>query len=134
MRVYLLTAVIASVSLMMLTACGNAAAPVGVSNVASNSRSTAPSQSVTGGTNGGTVTRGPAQGVDAHGHADTAKRITVEEAKVAFDKGDVVFVDTRADVYWQKEHIKGSINIPEDKVELRYKEIPKGKKVIAYCS
>jgi 3-mercaptopyruvate sulfurtransferase SseA len=71
---------------------------------------------------------------DEHGHADDAPRISLADAKKDFDAGNVVFVDTRAAVAYQQEHIKGALNIPMEAVETRYKEIPASKKIIAYCS
>lgn len=67
-------------------------------------------------------------------HSDDAPRITLEEAKKDFDKGNVLFIDTRPAAAYNVEHIKGAINIPADAVEAHYSEIPKSKKVIAYCS
>lgn len=60
-------------------------------------------------------------------------RITAEEAKKDFDAGTAVFVDTRSEYAYNLERIKGAINIPMDKFEARYTEIPIGKKIIAYC-
>ena len=74
------------------------------------------------------------QKTDEHGHADEAPRITLADAKKDFDAGNVVFVDTRAEATYKQEHIKGAINMPMEAVEARYKEIPTGKKIIAYCS
>jgi uncharacterized protein YgiB involved in biofilm formation len=71
---------------------------------------------------------------DEHGHADDAPRITLAEAKKEFDAGNVVFVDTRAKSAYDTEHIKGAINMATGDVEARYKELPTGKKIIAYCS
>jgi predicted sulfurtransferase len=71
---------------------------------------------------------------DEHGHADDAPRISLADAKKDFDAGNVVFVDTRADVAYKQEHIKGAINVPMEAVEMRYREIPANKKIIAYCS
>ncbi|HEX8248120.1 MAG TPA: rhodanese-like domain-containing protein [Pyrinomonadaceae bacterium] len=71
---------------------------------------------------------------DEHGHADDAPRISLADAKKDFDAGNVVFVDTRAEVAYKQEHIKGAVNVPMEAVETRYKEIPKSKKIIAYCS
>jgi predicted sulfurtransferase len=71
---------------------------------------------------------------DEHGHADDAPRIALVDAKKDFDAGNVVFVDTRAKAAYDTEHIKGAINMTSDAVEARYKEIPTGKKIIAYCS
>ncbi|MDQ3180816.1 MAG: rhodanese-like domain-containing protein [Acidobacteriota bacterium] len=67
-------------------------------------------------------------------HKDDAPRISLEDAKKAFDKGGVLFIDTRAESAYKTEHIKGAISIPVETIEDRYKEIPKDKKVIAYCS
>jgi predicted sulfurtransferase len=66
--------------------------------------------------------------------ADDAPRISLADAKKDFDAGNAVFVDTRAAVAYQQEHVKGAINIPMEAVETRYKEIPTDKKIIAYCS
>lgn len=71
---------------------------------------------------------------DEHGHTDDAPRISLAEAKKDFDAGNAVFVDTRAEIAYKQEHIKGAINLPMEAVEMRYKEIPTGKKIIAYCS
>ena len=63
-----------------------------------------------------------------------APRITLADAKKAFDEGKVVFVDTRADVKYKEEHIKGAMNIPAEAFQTRYAEVPKDKKIITYCS
>src|SRR5262245_47396640 len=58
---------------------------------------------------------------------DDAPRISLADAKKAFDDGSAVFIDTRpADVYKQ-EHVKGSLNITKDTLEARYSELPKDK-------
>ena len=71
---------------------------------------------------------------DEHGHVDDAPRITLADAKKDFDAGSAIFVDTRAKAAYDNEHIKGSINMTTGDVEARYKELPIGKKIIAYCS
>jgi predicted sulfurtransferase len=60
-------------------------------------------------------------------------RIAVEDAKKEFDAGTAVFVDTRSEYAYNIEHIKGAMNIPAENFEERYKDIPTGKKIIAYC-
>lgn len=65
---------------------------------------------------------------------DDMKRISVDEAKTVFDKGDAVIVDTRAAEQFEQEHIKGAINIPSFEFQKRYKELPTDKQIIAYCS
>lgn len=82
-----------------------------------------------------TATTAPAKtDAPAAEHSDDAPRINLEDAKKAFDAGNVVIVDTRAEVAYKVEHIKGAINIPAEAFQTRYKEVPKGKKIIAYCS
>ena len=66
--------------------------------------------------------------------ADTASRISLADAKKDFDAGSAIFVDTRDEAAYKNEHVKGAINISMNAVETRYKEIPTGKKIIAYCS
>lgn len=65
---------------------------------------------------------------------DDAARISLEEAKADFDKKAAVFVDTRNEDAYKVEHIKDAISLPLDAVEKRFKELPKDKKIIAYCS
>jgi len=72
--------------------------------------------------------------VDEHGHTDDAPRISIAEAKKEFDAGTAVFVDTRAEVAWRAERIKGAISVPAEAVLQRYKDIPTDKKIIAYCT
>jgi hypothetical protein len=71
---------------------------------------------------------------DDHGHADDAPRIALADAKKDFDAGTAIFVDTRDESAYKNEHIKGSINISMNTIEAKYKELPKDKKIIAYCS
>jgi predicted sulfurtransferase len=65
---------------------------------------------------------------------EEAPRISLEDAKKDFDAGKAIFVDTRAEVQYKAEHIKGAINIPAEAFQTRYTEVPKDKKIIAYCS
>ena len=75
-------------------------------------------------------------GTDSHGHADghDAPRITLAEAKKDFDAGTAVFIDTHMPEQYEQRHIKGSINVPANNMEPYVNKIPKGKKIIAYCS
>ena len=114
MRFILLTMAILAVG---SAACQDAAPPVKVESAKTTTTNAAAPQKT-----------------DEHGHADEAPRITLADAKKDFDAGNVVFVDTRAEATYKQEHIKGAINMPMEAVEARYKEIPTGKKIIAYCS
>jgi 3-mercaptopyruvate sulfurtransferase SseA len=65
---------------------------------------------------------------------DGAPRITLADAKAEFDKGGAVFIDTRPEETYKQEHVKGAINITLMDDASKYDKIPKGRKVIAYCS
>ncbi len=100
----------------VLTACQDAAPPIKIetARTAANTKS--------------------APKADEHGHTDEAPRISLADAKKDFDAGNAVFVDTRAASAFKTEHVKGAINLPAEAFEAKYKEIPAGKKIIAYCS
>ncbi len=61
------------------------------------------------------------------------ERIPLAEAKKAFDDGSAVFVDTHSAASFEVQRIKNAINIPPDQIA-KADSLPKGKKIIAYCS
>lgn len=65
---------------------------------------------------------------------DDMKRISVEEAKAAFDSGKAFFIDTRDAEAYKAEHIKGAVNIMANEIQDRYKQLPTDKQIIVYCS
>lgn len=60
-------------------------------------------------------------------------RISIEDAKTAYDKKDSVFVDARSTDIYKQEHITGAINIPLG-TDNEFGSLPKGKRIIVYCS
>ena len=60
-------------------------------------------------------------------------RISIEDAKTAHDKGNSIFVDSRSADDYKREHITGAINIPYG-TDGEFKSLPKGKRIIVYCS
>ena len=118
MRFILSMIAVFAVGLSVLTACQNSAALLKAENT-NITKQASPNA---------------APKTDEHGHMDDAPRITLADAKKDFDDGNAVFVDTRAEVAYQQGHIKGAINLPMEAFEMRYKEIPTNKKIIAYCS
>ena len=58
-------------------------------------------------------------------------RISIEEAKKEVDAGRAVIVDSRAEDAYKHERIAGSINVPSAD---KFDSLPKGKKLIVYCS
>ncbi len=65
---------------------------------------------------------------------DSVPRITLAEAKKDFDEGTAVFIDTHSKEQFAAQHIKGAINISYTDIAANLNKIPKGKKIIAYCS
>jgi len=61
-------------------------------------------------------------------------RISLEEAKAHHDAGTAVFIDTHSPSVFAEEHIVGAINLPVSEGVPDVNKIPKGKKIIAYCS
>jgi rhodanese-related sulfurtransferase len=60
------------------------------------------------------------------------RRLSIDELKAAFDKGEVLIVDVRSEESFKRGHIKGAISVPLDKIEEQ--KIPSEKKIVTYCS
>ena len=60
-------------------------------------------------------------------------RITLEDAKKAYDDKTAIFVDSRPLESYKIEHVKGAINIPLGSTT-DFSSLPKGKTIIVYCS
>lgn len=115
MRAFLF--ILAAGAVFYVAACTNPAPPVAVNKTPSQPAATP-----------------AATAADEHGHQDDAPRISLADAKKAFDAGDAVIVDVRDEMAYKTEHIKGSINVPLNELDAKANTIPKGKKIIAYCS
>jgi hypothetical protein len=113
-----------ALGLSVLTACQETASPTAKVETAKQTNANAAPN----------ANSNAAPKTDEHGHADEAARINLADAKKEFDAGNAVFIDTRAETAYNTEHIKGALNITENNFEEKYKEIPQGKKIIAYCS
>lgn len=61
-------------------------------------------------------------------------RISAQDAKKDFDAGHVVFVDTRGKGAFDVEHLPGAVVIEYNAPETEFDKLPKGKKIILYCS
>jgi len=66
---------------------------------------------------------------DAH----DAPRISLADAKKAYDAG-ATFVDVRDATAYKTEHVKGALHIPISEAAANEDKLPKGKKIIVYCS
>ncbi len=66
---------------------------------------------------------------------DAVPRIKVEEAKREADAGNVIFVDSRPEAAFKAEHLPGAVSIPLGAdAAAKFSELPKGKKIIVYCT
>jgi 3-mercaptopyruvate sulfurtransferase SseA len=61
-------------------------------------------------------------------------RISLAEAKKAFDEKSAVIIDARPEATYNTEHIAGAINIPFGEQDKMMDKVPKGRKLIIYCS
>jgi len=113
MRILLFTALLALTALLLI-ACQDIATPVSLSK--------APAAAPT-----------PPATNNAH-EDDGAPRIGLADAKKAFDDKTAVFIDTRGEDIYRQKHVKGAINITLQDDASKYDTIPKGKKIIVYCS
>jgi len=55
------------------------------------------------------------------------------EVQRLLKQGDAVLVDVRPAIEFQHGHVAGAISIPIDELEERIKELPRGKRIVAYC-
>jgi 3-mercaptopyruvate sulfurtransferase SseA len=61
-------------------------------------------------------------------------RVTLEEAKTAFDSGAAVFVDVRSAASYEASHIPGALSIPLGELESRINELDPDQWIITYCT
>ena len=66
--------------------------------------------------------------------ADGIQRVSLEEAKQAFDEGTAVFLDVRGDDVYAMEHVTGALSIPLGELESRLGELDPGQWIIPYCT
>lgn len=63
-------------------------------------------------------------------------RVSLEDAKAAFDSGSAIIVDVRSAAAYSNSHIPGAINIQLDEFEIHPTELdlPKDQWIITYCT
>jgi 3-mercaptopyruvate sulfurtransferase SseA len=66
--------------------------------------------------------------------ADNARRISAEDAHKLWEKGEVLFVDTRTEPAYKESRIKGAILIPVNEVAAKSDELPRNKTIVTYCT
>ena len=61
-------------------------------------------------------------------------RVSLQDAKTAFDQGSAVFVDVRSASSYQEEHLSGALSIPEAEMPARIGELDPQDWIITYCT
>jgi len=61
-------------------------------------------------------------------------RVTLDDAKKAYDAKSAVFVDVRDAASYAESHISGAINIPLDQIKSRLAELDPQSWIITYCT
>lgn len=62
------------------------------------------------------------------------ERITLADAKAAYDAGTAVFLDVRDTESYAEAHVSGAINIDYSEVETRLAELDRSDHFITYCT
>jgi len=62
------------------------------------------------------------------------KRVSVQDARQAFDEQKAVFLDVRDADSYANSHIPGALNIPLSEIENRLKELDPDQWIITYCT
>ena len=72
--------------------------------------------------------------ITATPHADGARRVTIEELEKLTKDGKAFIVDVRSPDSYNAGHIPGAKLIPLDEIDKRFKELPREKLIVTYCS
>jgi Rhodanese-like domain len=67
-------------------------------------------------------------------HADGVRRITTVELQDLISKGQAYVIDVRNQASYNLGHIRGAKLIPNTEIGTRYREIPRDKTIVTYCS
>lgn len=62
------------------------------------------------------------------------QRISLGDAKAAFDLKQAIFLDVRGDPYYSQGHIPGALSISTAELESRLGELDKNAWIITYCT
>jgi hypothetical protein len=65
---------------------------------------------------------------------DAVPRISIEDAKAAFDARTAVFIDVRGTENYNLVHIAGALDIPSDQFATRLSNYDRNTLIITYCT
>lgn len=68
--------------------------------------------------------------------AQTAEveRVTLAEAKAAYDRNEAIFVDTRGEPYFSQGHIPGALSMTNSEIPDKIDELDPDAWVLTYCT
>lgn len=61
-------------------------------------------------------------------------RVSLKDAKAAFDLKNAVFIDVRGEPYFSQEHIPGALSITYDELPAHIQDLKKTDWIIPYCT
>jgi Rhodanese-like domain len=61
-------------------------------------------------------------------------RVSLKDAKAAYDLKNSVFMDVRGEPYYSEEHVPGALSITYDELPNRSQELKKTDWIIPYCT
>lgn len=67
-------------------------------------------------------------------NSQSVTRLSLADAKVAFDQKSAIFVDVRDAASFAAGHIPGSVNIPAGEVQARAGELDPNAWIVTYCT
>jgi 3-mercaptopyruvate sulfurtransferase SseA len=76
----------------------------------------------------------PLASSDLEATVQAIPRVSLADAKAAYDAKTAVFLDARDPGSYQGSHIPGAINIPEEELTSRLSELNKNDWIITYCT
>lgn len=62
------------------------------------------------------------------------KRVSLSDAKAAFDIGNAIFIDTRGEPYYSQGHIPGSLSITDSEILSNLDQFSQDDWIITYCT
>lgn len=76
----------------------------------------------------------PSQAAGGEPSYPEIQRVSLEDAKKAYDEGSAVFVDVRSTTVYADSHIPGALNIPLAETAERLDELNPNDWIITYCT
>src|SRR3982750_4277507 len=83
---------------------------------------------------GAACQRGGSQEYVKYENDAAVPRISAEDAKKEVDAGNAILVDSRGDAAFEQEHLPGAVVMQMGASDQQINSLPKGKKIIVYCS